>query len=829
MIRKTIKGGDFKSQMVGELVFDQVPEEGSFNPVTSDAVAKIAGGVADLDAIVPEGASEENKLATAADVAGVQEDVDTIEGKIPSDTSTTNKLVNESGLQDAIDNASESWSTGFTPKGESSVSDLNDLATQSNGDSYIVTDSGTLTDGTLAVVAGDQVAWDATNSVWYKLPQYALKQFGTNEIKNLSTTITSFRTGDVIPVDGPNGPAKMAKDTLLELTAQNAGTINKFYGLPFYSEHVGYVHKSDGHITPASGYHCLITPKIPVTAGQTFTYRGIGRSCAASAVFYDSNGDFLSAWQANTAGYDYPLRETKGVVPAGAATAVFSSFDDDTKPVHFYVYLDDSPFAIESNYDKLLRVKSSEILYDEYQGYMLNTGAISQVNTHKCVCTEIIPVTPGQIFMYKGKGGFSAMSWVFLDSSLTVVSASNINSETLFSPVTIPSGVAYAIFSSYKPLDEEGNVVFELALLDSVKFYNFALENYKRVYAGSNRVYPHSGFLRNNFIFDTNANYHCIYTDYIAVEAGQVFKYKGIGRSLAYSAIYFDSSFNIVGTAQENSPGDFVEITIPSGVAYAVFSSFGEVAKDVVFDIKVKGSPAAIPQTQGAADVLASKTWYACGDSFTHGDFSSITAPTIADGKYAGQLAVYPYLIGNRTLCDVHNIAVNGSTIAQPSDSSFDNVFTKPSTGLLYTTDFSDADLITLYFGINDSHKSTPIGTIDDNDNTTFYGAWNVVLDYLTTNYPSAKIGIIVSNGCDTADYPTATEAIAKKWGCAYLDLDGGVGCQTMLRCSSRNTASAAIKARRYDQQKVSATNGHPNALAHELESTFIETWLKSL
>ena len=40
MIRKTIKGGDFKSQMVGELVFDQVPKEGSFNPVTSDAVVK---------------------------------------------------------------------------------------------------------------------------------------------------------------------------------------------------------------------------------------------------------------------------------------------------------------------------------------------------------------------------------------------------------------------------------------------------------------------------------------------------------------------------------------------------------------------------------------------------------------------------------------------------------------------------------------------------------------------------------------------------------------------------------------------------------------------
>ena len=67
MIRKTIKGGDFKSQMVGELVFDQVPEEGSFNPVTSDAVAKATSGgsggtpVKDL---IPDDASEDNKLMT---------------------------------------------------------------------------------------------------------------------------------------------------------------------------------------------------------------------------------------------------------------------------------------------------------------------------------------------------------------------------------------------------------------------------------------------------------------------------------------------------------------------------------------------------------------------------------------------------------------------------------------------------------------------------------------------------------------------------------------------------------------------------------------------
>ena len=49
---------------IGAITFDTEPIEGSFNPVTSDAVAKIAGDVAELDAIVPEGASEENKLVS---------------------------------------------------------------------------------------------------------------------------------------------------------------------------------------------------------------------------------------------------------------------------------------------------------------------------------------------------------------------------------------------------------------------------------------------------------------------------------------------------------------------------------------------------------------------------------------------------------------------------------------------------------------------------------------------------------------------------------------------------------------------------------------------
>lgn len=72
-----------------------------------------------------------------------------------------------------LEAAQDSWQSGFTPKGEATVSQIDALTTQSNGDQYIVTDSGTITAGSVAVVAGDTVAWNATDEVWYKVNQYA--------------------------------------------------------------------------------------------------------------------------------------------------------------------------------------------------------------------------------------------------------------------------------------------------------------------------------------------------------------------------------------------------------------------------------------------------------------------------------------------------------------------------------------------------------------------------------------------------------------------------------------------------------------------------------
>jgi hypothetical protein len=130
--------------------------------------------------------------------------------------------IESDALQEQIDEIAEKAGSGYIPKGEATVATLNALSGQENGELYTMTDAGTLTDGSLAVVAGDTVAWDATNEVWYKAMDYAPRQYGTDQVKNLPTSITSFRTGDVIPVDGPSGTAKMGTDSLLQEAADNA-------------------------------------------------------------------------------------------------------------------------------------------------------------------------------------------------------------------------------------------------------------------------------------------------------------------------------------------------------------------------------------------------------------------------------------------------------------------------------------------------------------------------------------------------------------------------------------------------------------------------------
>lgn len=232
----------------------------------------------------------------------------------------------------------------------------------------------------------------------------------------------------------------------------------------------------------------------------------------------------------------------------------------------------------------------------------------------------------------------------------------------------------------------------------------------------------------------------------------------------------------------------------------------------------------------GVENVLKGKKWTVIGDSFTAGGWTSQDTPSyIPDGPYAGKLAVYPYLIATRCGMKIQDLSQGGRTMALAPDSANANSVINQ-----YQRTAADADYLTIYIGINDSHMreaetgQIPLGEITDTTTATFYGAYNTVLTWLITNRPNLHIGLIVSNACDTDDYRVATIALANKYGLPYIDMNGDSRTPCMIRSTNANIDSA-IRNQRTLAWRVSETNLHPNADAHVYESTFIENFLRSL
>lgn len=95
-------------------------------------------------------------------------------------------------------------------------------------------------------------------------------------------------------------------------------------------------------------------------------------------------------------------------------------------------------------------------------------------------------------------------------------------------------------------------------------------------------------------------------------------------------------------------------------------------------------------------------------------------------------------------LCEKHkfvrkkNLAVSGARI-RSADTAYHSLLEQyPSVG-------EDAELITIYAGINDYGQDNPteIGTEGSTDLTTFYGAFDSLITNLITDHPTAKIVVI--------------------------------------------------------------------------------------
>lgn len=211
------------------------------------------------------------------------------------------------------------------------------------------------------------------------------------------------------------------------------------------------------------------------------------------------------------------------------------------------------------------------------------------------------------------------------------------------------------------------------------------------------------------------------------------------------------------------------------------------------------------------SDILHGKTLIACGDSITDAyDLDKM------DGSYCRS---YAKLVADRHGMTFRKNAVSGSTMAYNEGGS-----TAISTDAFSNTRYLNPpnfDYLTIWFGWNDAAYST-LGTIDDTDNTTFYGAYKIVIEYLITNHPTKKIGLIVPYGSDAVEpFAEAVREISQMYGVPCLDLRNHNQCSLLW-----GTDNAAQLARR---AALTFDGTHPNQAGHEFLSTIYESFVKSL
>ena len=162
---------------------------------------------------------------------------------------------------------------------------------------------------------------------------------------------------------------------------------------------------------------------------------------------------------------------------------------------------------------------------------------------------------------------------------------------------------------------------------------------------------------------------------------------------------------------------------------------------------------------------------------------------------------------------EVTGLGVNGSCYSVTSEYG---LRTEPLPTRYMT--IPHADLIFILLGTNDFNMNTPLGTIEDKEDISFYGGMNYALDRLAEEYPESKVilmtplrrhGVLWENdqGLKLTDYNDAIKAVAQQRGLILVDLH-----EITYEKITEGVLADAV---------------HPNKFGHQIVGEALTTWLE--
>lgn len=314
-------------------------------------------------------------------------------------------------------------------------------------------------------------------------------------------------------------------------------------------------------------------------------------------------------------------------------------------------------------------------------------------------------------------------------------------------------------------------------------------------------------------------------SDYIEVTPGIYYASNCFGAP-AYSAAYdknrgYISAFSdaVEWGTDVYYDGGFYRVfkVIDPNVRYIVNGSSKSLSTPIKTPFIVRGN--VIPDSLEGIDISTESVAYIEAAKkllgITGNDLAGLTWAVLGDSITAasGVERSYHSIIAQKLGLTAINYGYNGSWISYTDAMPEGNEMC-----VRYATMTEDADIITCLGGINDINNNAALGQMGDTENTTFYGAMDLLIRGLLYKYPGKRIGFITppryGDGAREQPYIDAIHAVCEKYAVPVLDL---------YREGMASTATAELSATYFKDGL------HPNELGHDVIARKVEAFLRRL
>lgn len=616
-------------------------------------------------------------------------------------------------------------------------------------------------------------------------------------IKDWATSITAFRSGDVIPVDGPSGTAKMSKDSLLKEASQNTLVDNvapafdesKEAGDDGFSYHVNEFVLKNGvtyrfivnHVGSWNSGHVeqkSIDNVFPSVISSLIRSKSFEKLLSSSVNLFDKSEAIKGYWNGRKITYSTNYFTTAPIfVEAGVNYKFPVQSDLGATKTNIYLVCsvkdnvgyfcgsivdDGANVEFSVPYDCFVSLSGSAVNIDSFMVCKSSEYPNVYVPFNKKIPDEFLKVVKIGVNLFN-EGDSRNISGQRINGP-SYVAASN---ASVSEPIAVKKGVKYKITHNYGYFGNNAGVAYV-----SESDYVTITES-----AGASVTSDH------------------LYETFTASKDGYIrFSYKTVDSSTTMFCEF------------DKYPESYV-------------GYFGKVIEDDVgLSARQKQNIEDMIGSAAVVNPLKGKILAVDGDSICYGE------------GYAGG---YARIIGDRNEMTVQNNAVSGATIAAEtyhSGGSARHWICRSVENMR-----ADADYIIFEGGVNDSVPS--VGSITSGynetlDDTTFAGAFEKMLRNALIRWPGKKIGYIavhkMTTGYDSRGDSSNRYSIAKacceKWGIPFCDLNVSVPAMGLF--PSDSSVGSAIRA----AYTKDGDGWHPNEDGYNRYYVDkIESWLKTL